>query len=166
MALVAALSLGAGGTRADVQPTALHDTSASIDDLVGRLLDALRNKDAKALRALRLTKAEYVDLILPASVPEGAELRKWPAQVNDYWWSVLHTKSTYTEANMLAGLGGHHYVVESVNYRKGKQKYATYTAYKQLELIVRDDDGAEHEIRTGSIVEMNGRYKFISFVRS
>ena len=162
--VVAAALQAAGATPADDHPK-LVNAAPSIDDLVGRFLEALRARDRKALHALRVTKDEYVDLILPGSVPQGAPLRDWPAQVNDYYWSVLHTKSTYYEADIVAGLGGHHYTVEGVAYRKGTQTYATYTAHKQLALTVRDEDGNEREIRTGSIAEVNGRYKFISFIR-
>ena len=144
---------------------ALLEGATSIDVLVARFLDALGTKDRQALRALRVTREEYDDLILPGSDPEGQPLREWPNQVNDYFWSVLHTKSAYSEDNILAAFGGCHYTVKSIGYRKGTQKFAAYTAYRQLQVVVRDDEGVETEIRTGSVAEVNGRYKFISFIR-
>ena len=143
----------------------LHDGAASIDELVNHFLDALAKKDGKALRGLRVDREEYIDLILRGNVPVGAPLRDWPDGVNEYWWSMLHTKSAYWEANILAGLGGHHYRLKHVEYAKGTKQYATYTAYKQLRLVVEDGAGEAHEIRTGSIADLGGHFKFISFIR-
>jgi hypothetical protein len=143
----------------------LHDGASSVEELVSHFLDALREKDAKALRALRVDRDEYVDVILRGNVPPGAPLRDWPKEVNDYWWGVLHTKSVYFEANILAGFGGHRYRLKQLGFVKGTKQYATYTAHKQLELTVEDETGSEQTIRTGSIAEVNGRYKFISFIR-
>jgi hypothetical protein len=162
--LLAIAMLPASEARAAPRVT-LTDASPSIDDLVARFLDTLRRKDADGLRALRCTKSEYIGLILSGSVPDGAPLREWSEEVNDFYWSLLHTKSVYSEANILSTFGGGRYTRVAINYSKGTQKYATYTAYKQLELTVRDENGVEREIRIGSIAEVNGRYKFISFIR-
>ncbi|HYR96283.1 MAG TPA: hypothetical protein VEM57_06065, partial [Candidatus Binatus sp.] len=75
------------------------------------------------------------------------------------------TKSVYSEANILAGFGGHHYRLKHFDFTKGSRQYATYTAYKQVQVTVEDEAGTEKDIRTGSIAEVNGRYKFISFIR-
>ena len=162
---VAAAAVSTPAARSARSEHALLEGATSIDDLVGRFLEALGTKDRQALRALRVTREEYVDVILPGSVAEGQPLRKWPSQVNEYFWSVLHTKSAYSEDNILAAFGGRHYKVKSIRYRKGTQKFEAYTAYKQLEVAVQDDEGVEREIRTGSVAEVNGRYKFISFIR-
>ena len=104
-------------------------------------------------------------MILSGSVPEGSPLRQWPPDQNQYWWSVLHTKSVYSEANLLASYGGKPYVLKGVDYRKGVGLYETHKAYKQLSLDVQDEAGVDHEIRTGSVAEVNGKFKFISFIR-
>jgi len=164
-AFVVAAALVVHGAVPEPTPAHLTNAASSVDELVGRFLDALQRRDRAALHALRVTKDEYIDLILRGNVPAGTPLRNWPAEVNEYWWSVLHTKSTYFEANILDGLGGHTYRPKSIAYRKGTQAYATYTAYKQLDLFVEDESGTEREIRTGSIAEVNGEFKFISFIR-
>jgi hypothetical protein len=143
----------------------LHDGASSIEELVNRFLDAVGKKDAKALRALRVDRDEYVDLILRGHVPVGTPLRDWPKDVNEYWWSVLHTKSVYWEANILSSFGGHQYRLKHLDVSAGPRQFATYTGYKQLGMTVEDENGTEKEIRTGSIAEVNGRYKFISFIR-
>jgi hypothetical protein len=143
----------------------ISNGASSIDELVGRFLEALRNKDQNGLRALRVTRDEYIRVILAGSVPEGSALRQWPDDINEYWWGVLHTKSVYSEANLIAGFGGKQYTLKKIDYRKGVGTYATHTAYKQLSLEVEDDAGEEHEIRIGSVAEVSGQFKFISFVR-
>ena len=163
--LVAGALLGTVRVSPAATERGLHGGASSVEELVSRFLDALAKKDAKALRGLRVERDEYIDLILRGNVPVGAPLRHWPADVNEYWWSVLHTKSVYWEANLLAGLGGHHYRLKHVEFTKGTKEYATYTAYKQIAVTVEEEDGTDKDIRTGSVAEVNGRYKFISYIR-
>ena len=170
MAVLTAVLMALGGLRVPPVPAsasrpALVDASPTIDDLVARFLDALHARDRAALHALRVNRAEYLGVILPGSVPEGAPLRDWPEETNQYYWSVLHTKSTYYEAYLITGFGGHQYTVDAMAYRKGTQSFATYNAYRQLALMVHDEDGRKLEIRTGSIAEVDGKYKFVSFIR-
>ena len=163
--LVAGALLGSAQASLGATERALRGGATSVEELVNRFLDALGKKDGKALRALRVDRDEYVELILRGNVPVGAPLRDWPKEMNEYWWGVLHTKSVYSEANILAGFGGHHYRLKHFDFTKGSRQYATYTAYKQVQVTVEDEAGTEKDIRTGSIAEVNGRYKFISFIR-
>ncbi len=55
--------------------------------------------------------------------------------------------------------------MEEFSFENGDTAYAGYTAHRQLRLKVRSSDGTEHELRTGSIAEVAGTYKFISFIR-
>ena len=56
--------------------------------------------------------------------------------------------------------------VTSVEYRHGIKRYRDYTAYKQLMLTIDDGSGnAPEQMKIGSIAEVNGEYKFISYVR-
>jgi len=78
---------------------------------------------------------------------------------------MLNGKSVYVEANLIASFGGHHAMVMEKEFRKGKKKYADYTAYKQLILTLKDDKGTEATMKIGSIAEVDGQFKFISYVR-
>jgi hypothetical protein len=78
---------------------------------------------------------------------------------------TLNAKSFHYESKLLAEFGGHAYDVTGVEYADGTQAYATYTAYKQLRLTLRRDDGREMELETGSIAEIGGRFKFVSYIR-
>jgi hypothetical protein len=144
----------------------LDDASPSAEALVQRFLEALDNKDGGALRRMRTTESEYKKIILPGTVPRGTALRHYPDDVSEYFWSILNTKSAYYEQYLLETAGGRGpSKVKSVSYKKGTKTYADYTAYKQLRLVVEDGAGKERDIFTGSIAEIDKRYKFISFIR-
>lgn len=118
------------------------------------------------MRRLRTTESEYKKIILPGTVPPGAPPRHYRDDVSEYFWSILNTKSAYYEQYLLDAAGGRGpSKVKSVSYKKGTKTYADYTAYKQLRLVVEDGSGKEQDIWTGSIAEIEGQYKFISFIR-
>jgi len=137
----------------------------STDSLIAEFLRALEKDDADALRRLRVTEAEYREILLPGSVREGQPLRHYTKEVADFAWGNLDTRSRYHELALLQGYRGRHFAVKAVDYDKGVGRYANHTAYRQLRLTL-DEPNAGKEVRlgTGSIVEIDGRYKFISFI--
>jgi len=141
--------------------------AASVDALVARFLEALAAKDKDTIRGLRVTETEYLDIVLPGSREPGRPPHEYDHhdQASRYFWSVLDTKSVYTEANLIAAWGGEPLKLKSIKYRKGTKEYAGYRAYKQLSLMLERKDGTEDELRIGSIAEVDGQYKFISYVR-
>jgi hypothetical protein len=134
-------------------------------ELVDELLQALERKDAHALRRLRVTEAEYRDIIIPGNVDPGQPLRVMAANWTDYAWANLNDRSTVHEQRLLFEDGGRPLTLESVEFEGGEKRYAGYTAYRQLRLKVRDASGKERELRTGSIAEVAGKFKFISLIR-
>ena len=66
---------------------------------------------------------------------------------------------------MLHEFGGKNFAIDSVEYRKGVKKYRDYTAYKQLTLMVKHPGEEPERMKIGSIAEVDGQYKFISYVR-
>jgi hypothetical protein len=157
------------GTAKKVDPAKsqrLENASPSADALIHRFLEALDNQDAATLRHLRVTESEYRSIILPGTVPPGAPRRHYRDDVSEYFWGTLNGKSAGYEKNLLDTVGGHGpSKVKTISYAKGEQQYADYKAYKQLRLVVEDGAGHEFDIRTGSIAEIDGQYKFISFIR-
>jgi len=146
-------------------PPQLQDAAPSADTLIQRFLTALEHKDAAALHRLRVTEDEYLKIFLPGSVEKGEPLRKWPEQTNRYFWSEIDAKSLYTEEYLLGVFGGHTYQIKNLEYEKGTKEYASYTAHRQLRLTLVRDDGEEGVLSTGSIAELNGQFKFLSFKR-
>jgi len=133
--------------------------------LIDELLRALGRKDRDALRRLRLTESEYREIVLPGNVDVGQPLRTYPAEVSEFAWRQLDTKSAYYEDFLVRQFGGRSFKVKAIEYEKGTQQYATYRAHKQLRLTLEDGDGAEVELRTGSVAEIAGQFKFVSFIR-
>jgi hypothetical protein len=144
----------------------LSNASPSADALIQRFVEALDKHDAATLRHLRVSESEYRSVILPGTVPPGAPRRHYRDDVAEYFWGVMNGKSADYEKHLLDTVGGHGpSKVKTISYAKGEQQYADYKAYKQLRLVVEDGSGREVDIRTGSIAEIDGQYKFISFIR-
>jgi len=142
----------------------LSNAAPSIDTLVDQFLDALAAKDFNALEQLRVTETEYRTFILPGSVPPGEWPKEYPPTPSVYYWDIMNTKSMYSLRSLLGSYGGQHYRRKAVSFGKGTQDYAWYKAYKKVHVAVEDDQGQESEIDTGSIAEVDGQYKFISFL--
>jgi hypothetical protein len=151
--------------RTSVRPATLSHAFASADTLIHQFLRALEKDDPDALRRLRVTETEYREIILPGSVREGQPLRHYRKDIADYAWSSLDTRSWYHEQALLQGYRGRRFTVKSVEYDKGVGRYANHTAYRQLRLTLEEPEtGTEVRLGTGSIVEIAGRFKFISFI--
>jgi hypothetical protein len=145
--------------------TKLSDGAPAADVLIARFLGALERRDQAALRALRVTEREYLDVILPGSVEKNQPRRRWPEDVSRYFWGEIDTKSIYSEESLLQAWGGQHWSLKNVEYERGTKQYAAYTAHRQLRLTLVNDDGEERVLATGSIAELGGRFKFLSFKR-
>lgn len=162
---IAAARSGVPVAEAEPGSVEMAGGAASTEELVEAMLDALRRKDRDALRRLRVTEAEYRAIILPGRVEPGQPPRALTPQWQDYAWANLESRSHYHELRLLEEFGGHALRVKSLDFVDGTKAYAGYTAYRQLRLVVRDQHGEERELRTGSVVERGGRYKFMSFIR-
>jgi hypothetical protein len=143
----------------------LEHGAPSIDKLIDDFVQAINDKDKARLRQLRVSQDEYAGLILPGSVEPGAHRPQYNQEEVEYLWGIVNGKSIYAEATLLASFGGHHATVTGKEFQKGTKKYADYTAYKQLRLTLKDDKGTEATMRIGSIAEVDGQFKFISYVQ-
>jgi len=141
----------------------LSNSFSSRAELLDKFLEALRAKDAAALNRLRVTEDEYRSFFIPASVKEGAELQLPSERTSKFYWDLLNTKSLYTADAMLRGFGGRTYTLKGVEYDKGPKTYAFYRADRATVLNVEDEEGKSQEIKVGSIVDVNGQFKFMSF---
>lgn len=149
----------------EVSSTKVQGGKASVQELVSELLAALAAQDRGALHRLRFNEAEYREVIYPGEVEIGKPFKKVTQQSSDFAWGMLNTKSLYYEVHLLSTLGGRRFSVVDVKFAGGEKAFAGFHAFKQLRLTVQGDDGQEAEIRTGSIGEVDGQYKFISFIR-
>jgi len=161
---VALAGLGLAVARARAVPR-LSDSASSERELVERFLGAVNNGDKHALNRLRVTEDEYKAIIMAGSVPPGAPVRQWTDDVNEYFWQTLNGKSIALQAALLRRVKGRQLKLKSYLFEEGQTEFATYTALRQLRMLVEDDRGAEFEIASGSIANVGGQYKFISFIR-
>jgi hypothetical protein len=147
-------------------PARLTNAAASEEELIDRFLGVLERKDPGALRSLRVTEAEYREILMPGGVPEGRPLKRPSKALGDLAWGLVDTKSQYYERALLAEFGGRTLERTAVTYEKGEERLANHTVRKQLRLQLRDEaTGKEVVLGTGSIVEVGGRYKFASYIR-
>jgi hypothetical protein len=158
------LAIAAAAPAAAV-PTKLANAAPSVDALIDRFLGALATKDRAALHRLRVTEREYRDTILAGTVEKGQPLRAWPDDVTSHFWGTIEDKSRAYEDYLLNVYGGRRFRVKSVSWDKGVAEYATYTGWKQLRLELEDEAGAAVRLATGSVAEVDGQYKFVSFIR-
>jgi hypothetical protein len=145
-------------------PITLTGGAPSIDTLLDEFLAAVEQKDKDALHRLRLTKAEYTEIIVPGEVPTGQPPRQTFEQVNDVFWGMLDTKSRYTADAIVNDFGGRHYVERQLELTYGNpREWAWYTGHGEVRLRLKDETGQPYELRTGWIAEVDGRFKFIGF---
>lgn len=169
LAFASALGLAAAGHVAAAKPipAAAPDLKTWFDSkqvLIDRFMAALEQRDNEALEKLRVSETEYISFILPGAVAPGEPLRKWPQDVSGYYYRSLNTRSLYSQQALLDSFGGRPLKLVSADYEEGTKAYANHTAYRQLRLKLQEADGKETTLATGSIVEVKGRYKFMSFV--
>jgi hypothetical protein len=166
LATTCLLAVVVGGlVRASTPERTLTHAASSADQLIDKLLGALAKKDPDALRRLRVTEAEYREILLPGNVPEGQPLRAPSKELADLAWGLIETKSPYYEALLLKKFGGLTLRVEEIGFEDGVMRYANHVLHRQLRLKLTDTASGSHlELDTGSIVEIAGRYKFASFI--
>ena len=143
----------------------LSGGTSSVDELLGRFVAALEANDGAALEALRVSEDEYRKIIMPGSVKPGQPPQKLSPAADEYFWQSLNLKSLYGGRALLAGYSGRKYRIRNVTWLKGIDDYAWYRCYDRLELTMLDESGEEHMLNTGSVAEVDGRFKFISFIR-
>lgn len=170
-AVVLVLGAGLAGVTGSAirppEPTSpgLAGGAGSIEELLDRFQRGLEAGDRGALIDLRVTEDEYKNVIVPGSVKEGEPPQILSEEANEYFYGVLHTKSSYNRDFLLREYGGKQLTVRSYHFEKGEKDYAGYHAYRRLSMDVVDQDGKTYELRTGSVAEVDGQFKFISYIR-
>ncbi len=151
--------------RAARPPISLSGGASSVDELLGKFVAALEANDRNALEALRVGEVEYRKLIMPGSAKPGDPPQKLSPTADQYFWESLDTKSVYSAQFLIGTFGGRRYRIKDVAWLKGIDEYLWFRCYDRLELTLVDDAGEEHVIDTGSVAEVDGRFKFISYIR-
>ena len=145
-------------------PIGLDDGAASIDALVDEFLSAVRDNDRAALHRLRVTKDQYMQIVVPGTTEPGQPPRQITEQPRELFWSLNDTKSQYAAQNILENFGGKHVLSHTLRFSRGTDEYLWYTAHGQVRLdLLVEGEVLPQELRTGTIAEVDGRYKFLAF---
>lgn len=139
----------------------LANAAASREALISDFLAALEANDRQALERLRINQREYLTLILPGSVQPGSPPQIMPARKSEFFWSYLDTRSRYYLRALLQRAGGKHFDRVRVDVPK-VERLSSYTAHRDPVLSA-THVGEELEIRIGSIAEVDGQFKFMTY---
>jgi hypothetical protein len=135
----------------------------SVDALMEKFVRALSNSDKDALAALLVNREEYVDLIVPGTVPVGHGPRQVSDQPKEYYWKMLSTKDHYFQESLLTQFGGRRYRDYTLKFTQPAKEYAWYKAYGRVKLDLRGEDELTYSLSTGWVAEVDGKYKFIGY---
>ena len=167
---VAVLLSGPHFVRADevATPTSavrlrLDGGATSIDTLLDAFQAAIDAKDERALHRLRVNQREYLEIIIPGTVKPGEPPRKVEPTPSMWFWQMLNQKSEDMGRHLIKVYGGHKTKRIAVKFTKGSREFGLYKAHGNVELTLQYETGEQQELRTGSIAEVNGRFKFIGF---
>lgn len=152
-----------GGAKTGPVKLQLTNGAPSVDVLLDEFVAAVSAKDEAGLHRLRLTEAEYRDIIIPGTVKEGEPLRKVDATPSEFFWRMLNQKSEDVGHVIIERFGGQHYKRKDVTFTKGVRTFALYKAIGEVRLNLEDEQGVEKVLPTGTIAEVNGRFKFIGY---
>jgi len=139
----------------------LSHTLHSVEDIGKNVLSAVYQKDIKSLASMSITEEEYRTCIWP-QLPIG-KIKEW-AKHYDFIWGQHESRSNHSLRYMLSRYGGRKYNLVRVHFDGETTDYNTYKVHRDARLIVQKADGKEVMLNLfGSIVEMNGQYKIMSF---
>ena len=139
----------------------LTNSCASVEDVGKKILEALHSKDMTSLEALAITEEEYRMYLWPHSPVYG--IKEWQDHY-DFVWKQHQTRSTYSLRQTLSKYGGKKFSLVRVLFSGETTDHSIYHAHRDTRLIVINDEGKEMELKLfGSIMEMDGQFKIISY---
>ena len=139
----------------------LSNACDSIEDLGKQVLEAVYNKDIEGLKAMAITSEEYESYIWPQS--PMSKIKQWQENY-DFVRKQQFSRSSLSLRQMLARYGGRQYSLVRVRFADDTTDHTIYKAHRDARLIVTSPEGKEVELNLfGSIVEMDGQFKIMSF---
>lgn len=158
-----AAEAGLGAAAKSARASFAKGGAPSVDVLMDRFVRALSDKDSDALGTLLVNREEYVDLIVPGTVPVGRSPRNVSEQPKEFYWKMLSTKDRYFRESLLNQFGGRPYRSYSLKFTQPAKEYAWYKAYGRVKLDLRGEDDTVYSLSTGWVAEVDGKYKFIGY---
>lgn len=138
----------------------LSHSARTPEELIDIALEALAKRDTATLKNIMINEYEFRYWLwpeFPASLPI---MNISP----DFAWQNLLQNSEKGLKQALSKYGGKKFSYVSHRFLKGQDYYQTFIVHTQTRVIVADSLGRQREIKElGSFVEMNGRYKLMSY---
>jgi len=133
--------------------------AASRDDLVQRLITAIERRDSVEVRQLMITPAEFIDLYFPSSAYTRPPYRQSPSFV----WFQIAQNSEKGIGRALQRFGGQ--PTDYTGYECASEPVTQGENRLWEQCVVRWNPGqVAGTLRLfGTIIERNGRYKFVSY---
>lgn len=140
--------------------TALSSGSDSREALVSRFVKALAASDSSDLRAMRLTAREFADLVYPESPYTRPPYRQSPALV----WNQIRNPSESGLTRLLRRLGGEPLRYVNHSCARKPERQGGNVIWTDCTVVVVDSRSETTRHRLfGSIIERDGRFKFVSY---
>ncbi|MFN3427407.1 MAG: hypothetical protein ACK41G_07540 [Candidatus Thermochlorobacter sp.] len=143
-----------------VKQRQLSYSARTPEELIDMALEALAKKDTTTLKNLMINEYEFRNWLwpeFPASLPI---MNISP----DFAWQNLLQNSEKGLRRALEKYGGKKFSYVSHRFLKGQDYYQTFVVHTQTRVVVADSLGRQREMKElGSFVEMNGRYKLMSY---
>lgn len=147
----------------DVRP-ALHGGAGSIDELMSKAMTALEHRDTAMLNDLMITRQEWEKSLYPEFGVYYPAARDPRPEVREFLWSNHSMSSDKALRRSLARNAELRLTLDSVRFEDTVQVFPSYTIHQGTVADAHDRERKAHELRCfGSIVEMNGVYKLLSF---
>lgn len=157
--LIALLVLSPCTAKESVRP--LSTACSSPEELGSRVLEAVYHNDAERLKSMAITEEEYLTYIWPQS--PLSRIKEWQDNY-DFVKNQHFSRSRLALRQMLGRYGGRTYTLVRLNFKGETTQHTIYKAHRDARLIVKKPDGEEVELNLfGSIVEMDGQFKIMSF---
>jgi hypothetical protein len=137
------------------------DGHSSREALVDAWLAALADNDPDALHRLRVTREEYLEILVPWTVPPGEPPRQYTEQPREFFWQLLDTRSRDWGYAMMERYGGKRFTPKEIEFTGPVKEYAGYNAFGLLRVRAENEEGEPVEVEGPFIAEVGGTYKFI-----
>ena len=149
--------------RVGLNPVTRFDDGAlrSRNALVQRFARAVSKRDTVALRAMSLSRAEFAYLYYPSTQYVRSPYQTAP----DILWQLMHARSETGMKRLVTRVGGGDIRVASYDCEPTPVVEGDNRFFQHCTIRYRRDaaDSVEHRRLFGSIVERDGRYKFVSY---
>ncbi len=142
-------------------PFGFTNGKSSKEELVRAYLDAVYAQDEQALHSLRVTKAEYQQIIVPGTVERGQPPRKISDSVQKYFWGQIDHKSVLYQDILFRRFANQKIENYKIVFTEEPKEYDWYRAWGELRVDY--EDNLRTAVPSGWIAEVDGQYKFLGF---